>query len=551
MGRPWIIRLVVVALLPTASWTLASCSPSGAPQRPTSQDVATLTQSSTESMMISYNPVSQRPSFLRGRIPLATLGVQAADTATATVAFRFMRRNARIFGVDSTARGFQVVDSRADRLGLRHVVLQQKVEDIPVYNAIYAVHVDPRSSSVVAVTSSLVPDIRANATTPTVNADSARAVARALVLRGQATSARLMLYPRRDQGSRVRLAWIVEVVGVDITRDTARKTVDTVPARRDVIIDATKGVPLDVIDRLYTARNRQIYNGNGTTTLPGTLTRSEGQGPAADAEVNSAYTFVGATYDYYSTTHGRDSYDNAGATLQATVHYGVNYPNAYWNGTQMVFGDGYVVKDVTAHELTHAVTERTANLQYRWQSGALNESFSDIFGTMVDRANWLMGEGIPGGPIRDLEHPESHSQPGHASGWVATCDDNEGVHTNSGIFSKAFVNIATIIGKGDAERIFYRALTTPGYLSPQATMEDARGAAIQAAVDLFGTGSPQVTAATNGFAAVGLDGMWQPAANSCPTFPIPADLSTIALLALAVLLLGLILRARARIAARV
>lgn len=540
-ARLGIIRLAVVALLASASWTIGSCKRGPSAQRPSSQDLASLTQSATEPMMISYNPVSERPSFMRGRIPLAALGVQRGDTSGATVAFNFIRRHARLFGVDSTGRDLRVVDSRVDRLGMRHVVLQQTVDNIPVYNAIYAVHVDPRSNSLVAVTSSLVPNIRVNTTTPTIGEDSARAVARAILLHGQAVSSRLLVYPRRDQGSRARLAWSVEVFGFAI-RDTTPP--DTIPARRDVIIDAEKAVPLDVIDRLYTARNRQVYNANNTTTLPGTLARSEGQGPVGDADVDSAYQFLGATYDYYSATHGRDSYDNAGAALKASVHYGVNTENAYWNGSQMLFGDGFAVEDVTAHELTHAVTELTANLTYSWQSGALNESFSDIFGAMVDRADWEMGEDLPIGAIRNLEDPGLHNQPGHVSGWLATCSDNQGVHSNSGIFSKAFVNIATARGKNEAERIFYRALTTPGSLSPQATMEDARGATIQAAVDLFGIGSPQVTATTNGFAAVGLDGVWQPPANSCTSMPWPADLSTIALVALVVLLLALIVRAR-------
>lgn len=527
-----VIRFAVLALLSA----FGACKRGAEP--PSAEDMARLTQAATEPMTISYNPLSQRPSFMRGRIPIASLGLQPSDTSGGTVAFAFMQRHARVFGIDSTGRGLELVQSRADRLGVRHVVVRQKVDNVPVYNAIYAVHVDQRTSSVVAVTSSLVPDIHVNTTTPTISADSARAVARAYLIRGEAASPRLMVYHRRDQRSSARLAWIVEISGFAV------READTIPARRDVVVDATAAKLLDVIDRLYEARNRRVHDAAGTTTLPGTLVRSEGQGPVADPDVNSAYQFLGSTYDYYSTTHGRDSYDNAGAILLATVNYDVNYQNAFWNGTQMVFGDGFAVEDVTAHELTHAVTERTANLEYVWQSGALNESFSDIFGAMVDRADWLMGEDLPIGAIRDLQNPGAFGQPDNMSGWVATCADNEGVHTNSGIFNKAFVNVATAIGKNDAERIFYRALTTPGYLSPQATMEDARGAAIQSAVDLFGSGSAQVNATTSGFAAVGLDGVRQPPTNSCQTFPMPADLSTAALLVVLAVLLVLVVRAR-------
>jgi Zn-dependent metalloprotease len=191
---------------------------------------------------------------------------------------------------------------------------------------------------------------------------------------------------------------------------------------------------------------------------------------------------------------------------------------------------------VTAHELTHAVTERTANLEYRWQSGALNESFSDIFGAMVDRDDWLMGEDLALGAIRDLANPGAFGQPGNTSGWVATCGDNEGVHTNSGINSKAFVNVATSIGKGDAERIFYRALTV--YLQAQSTLEDARAAALQSAQDLFGASSPQVQAVTSGFTAVGLTGSYQPPVNNCGGVPSVPDLSLIGSIVLVLLIVG-------------
>jgi Zn-dependent metalloprotease len=461
-----------------------------------------------------------------------------------------------MFGVDPSGGDLRVVDSRLDRLGMRHVFGQQTVGGVEVYGATYALHLAPQGGAIVAVTSSLVPNARAATTTPAITADSARAVARALLLDGEAVTSRLTVYPGRQRTAQADLAWVVEVLGRIVQRDTipgadGDTLPDTLPARRDIVVDATRGRVLDVLDRLYTVRNRRTHNANHGTTLPGTLARSETQGPVGDADVDSAHTFVGNTYDYYAGTHGRDSYDDAGAALASTVHYSTNYENAFWNGAQMVFGDGFAVRDVTAHELTHAVTERSANLEYRWQSGALNESFSDIFGAMVDRDDWLMGEDLPIGAIRDMENPGAFGQPGHTNAWVATCGDNEGVHINSGIPNKAFVNVASAIGKGDAERVFFRALTA-GYLSPQATMEDARGAAIQSAEDLFGAASPQVQAVTNGFNAVGLTGTFQPPANNCGLpIPQPFDLSLLAALLLITLLAAAILRARAAARARV
>jgi len=266
-----------------------------------------------------------------------------------------------------------------------------------------------------------------------------------------------------------------------------------------------------------TGRDRQTYTANNGDTLPGTLMRTEGDAAVGDADIDHAHDFAGVTYEYYYATHQRNSYDDAGGRIISSAHYGVDYANAFWDGLQTAYGDGFAVRDVVAHEMTHGVTERTANLEYRWQSGALNESFSDVFAAMVDRDDWLMGEDLPaevlGGldAIRDMADPTRLGQPAHVNDWVATCTDDEGVHSNSGITNLAYVNIAAALGKPQAELIFYRALTV--YLQPTSTLEDARAAAIQAANDLYsGTASPAVSA---GFDAVGLDGTWQPPANNC------------------------------------
>jgi Zn-dependent metalloprotease len=267
------------------------------------------------------------------------------------------------------------------------------------------------------------------------------------------------------------------------------------------------------------SRDRKTYDADHTMQLPGTLVRAEGDVSTGDQDVDNAHDFAGATYNYYWQTHGRDSYDGQGATLVSTANYGNSYMNAFWNGEQTVYGDSFAVNDVVAHEWTHAVTEHTAKLEYRWQSGALNESFSDIFGAMVDRDDWLMGEDLPpdalGGreAIRDLSDPTRFGQPAHTDDWVETCSDNEGVHTNCGITNKAYYNIATAIGKDKAERIFYRTLTV--YLVETSSLEDARAGALQSAQVLYGEDSAEYAAVRDGFDAVGLDGHWQPPENNC------------------------------------
>ena len=139
------------------------------------------------------------------------------------------------------------------------------------------------------------------------------------------------------------------------------------------------------------------------------------------------------------------------------VHYGVGYENAFWDGFEMVYGDGFAVNDVTAHELTHAVTEHTAGLEYVDQSGALNESISDQAGWDVDPGDSTMGEDLPIGAIRDMRNPGAFGQPATASQYVCTSSDNGGVHTNSGIPNKVYANLVDALGRGNAAQVRYRA----------------------------------------------------------------------------------------------
>ena len=173
------------------------------------------------------------------------------------------------------------------------------------------------------------------------------------------------------------------------------------------------------LDRTEFAKNRTIYNANGSTTT-GTFARGEGDPATGNRDVDNAYDWTGATYDYYASNFGRDSYDGAGAELVSFVHYGVGYQNAFWDGAEMVYGDGFAVNDVTAHELTHAVTERTAGLEYQDQPGALNESISDQAGWDVDPGDSTMGEDLPIGAIRDMRNPGAYGQPATASQYVCT-----------------------------------------------------------------------------------------------------------------------------------
>ncbi len=242
-------------------------------------------------------------------------------------------------------------------------------------------------------------------------------------------------------------------------------------------------------------KQRTIYTTNNSQVLPGTVVRNEGQGPTTDVEVNEAYDGLGGTFDFYLAVYDRNSIDNAGLHLNATVHYMQKYDNAFWNGQQMVFGDGdgdlfnrfTIALDVIGHELTHGVTGSEANLTYLGQSGALNESISDVFGSLVkqyslnqtaDQADWLIGQGIftakvHGVALRSMKAPGTayddpvlgkDLQPATMSNFVHTSRDNGGVHTNSGIPNHAFYLAATQIGGyawEKAGRIWYETVKDP------------------------------------------------------------------------------------------
>jgi len=249
------------------------------------------------------------------------------------------------------------------------------------------------------------------------------------------------------------------------------------------------------------------------------------------------------TYDYFSAVHGRNSYDNLGAAIKSYVHYDLAYDNAYWNGSVMTYGDGsdtyfdaLTSIDVAGHEIGHAVCEKTANLAYQKESGAMNEAFSDIWGACIEyyaspgKSTWLIGEDIERRAgrlaLRSMSDPKSEGQPDTYGGtnWkLIECgtptqaNDYCGVHTNSGVLNHWFYILTigksgtndignsynvTGINIDKAAKIAYRLESV--YLSANSTYANARTYGIQAATDLYGAGSPEVIATTNAFYAVGV-----------------------------------------------
>jgi Zn-dependent metalloprotease len=274
--------------------------------------------------------------------------------------------------------------------------------------------------------------------------------------------------------------------------------------------------------------DRSVYDAECKDDLPGRLVRGEGDDPSkGDPEANQVYDNLGQVFDYYADTFDRDSYDDSGAELIASINFcddpGTPTRNAYWDGHQMKFGDGYAASlDVTAHELTHAVTAATAGLEYQCQSGALNESMSDIFASNVDDDDWEIGEDLPGGALRDMAHPENGHppQPDNVADYVEMPNDGNpyndsgGVHYNSGIPNHAYYLMVQAIGRDHAQQIVYRALTEK--LKPDSGFEDFRTASLDVARELWGEDSPEYQGTDQSFAAVGLDGTWQaPEVEGC------------------------------------
>jgi Zn-dependent metalloprotease len=284
---------------------------------------------------------------------------------------------------------------------------------------------------------------------------------------------------------------------------------------------------------------RTIHDAAHSTTLPGALVRAEGAPPNGDPSVTDAYDHLGATWQLYWQAYQRNSLDGRGLELVASVHYSVDYDNAFWDGTQMVFGDGdgpYFNSftdsvDVVGHELTHGVTQFTAGLTYVGQSGALNESVSDVFGSLVKQmhlgqraaeADWLIGDRlftskVHGVALRSMKAPGTayddpvlgkDPQPADMGGYVDLPHDDQhdsgGVHTNSGIPNHAFYLAATALGGFAWERagqVWYDVLTGPG-LAKDVDFAGFARATVDAATARYGSGSAEADAVRSAWLTV-------------------------------------------------
>lgn len=485
----------------------------------------------------------------------------------------------------------KVLAVEVDDLSMAHTKVRQTVNDIPVWEGEAIVHLKI-DGSLSSITDQLKSAVVVN-TQPNFSPENAIAFARRMY-RG---SKFLTDEPQADlwvfRGEeRDHLAYRVQMRREDGTAATSMPV---------IFVDAQTGEKVFQYDNLQTASGSSLYSGtvNITTSVSGSTYYMEdtarrmgtfnmnntGNTSTGSGGTQSRYTDTNdvwdttaqkagvdahfgaaATYDYFKNIHGRNGIDgnngpgsttaaanSAIALVPSRVHFGSNYNNAFWNGSAMTYGDGngttfspLVTLDIAGHEMTHGVTERTANLTYAKESGALNEAMSDIFGSMVERYsrpttwNWRIGEdaytpATAGDSLRRMDDPNADGDPDHYSLrlYAGTCtpsstNDNCGVHTNSSIANHNYYLAAaggtnrvsgvsvTGIGPDDAGKIWYRALTV--YMTSGTTFAGARTATLNAATDLFGSTSTQYNTVATAWCAVGV--------GACPGGATPTPTPT-------------------------
>ncbi len=418
----------------------------------------------------------------------------------------FLTRYGKLFGLRDPSRELrheQVRKTGDDRSVIRY---QQEHVGVPVVGGELIVQTTGAEERVLSAGGRIAADLSVNVS-PSVTPFDAQNTALNLVAkhygieadRFTVTEPELWVYDPQLLGGPGRgqsLVWRMEVLPRE-----------TLPIKQFVLIDAHRGAVALHFNQTDMALSRRVYDARNMESLPGTLVLSEGQPLTGDPDVDNAYRYMGDTHAFYRDHHQRDSINNAGMTLMSTVHFGSNYQNAFWDGMQMVFGDGFVADDVVAHEMTHGVTEHESRLFYYYQSGAINEALSDIWGEFVDLTNgvgndspevrWLIGEDLAIGPIRSMKSPRQFGQPDRmrdSTTYYCGSGDNGGVHYNSGVANKA----AFLLTDGGSfngysipklsggipmvARLFYEVQTN--LLTSAADYQDLYNAMIQAADNL-------------------------------------------------------------------
>ncbi|WP_345242228.1 M4 family metallopeptidase [Pontibacillus salipaludis] len=486
-------------------------------------------------IQMDQSVLEQAPSFISGK--LSTQKINSKQDVD-----KFFKENKDVFKKNPKSQ-LELKDVKTDELGMTHYVYQPVVHNVPIDQSRVIVHVD-QQGEIAAINGEFHPDApekikqqrelnkkeALDAAWSQIDVERSEADVKKKSPEGKSFNnltekSELVVLPQDGEYTlayHVQLQfaeptpgnWQIWVNAEDGSIEKAmnkvheatgsgtgvlgdQKSLNTYYANSTYYLyDVTK--PMSGVIATYDNNNGGQYSLPGYyVTDSGNTFYSERQKAAVDA-----HYYAGEVFDYYYDNFNRESYDGNGADIVSSVHFGSNYNNAAWVGNQMIYGDGdgstftYLsgADDIVAHELTHAVTDTTAELVYENQSGALNESFSDVFGYFVDNEDWLMGEdvytpGVTGDALRSMSNPTQYDQPAHMDDYQDLPNTEQGdwggVHINSGIPNKAAYYTINSIGQSKAEEIYYRALTV--YLTPNSTFSDARQALIQSAQDLYGS----------------------------------------------------------------
>lgn len=562
--RRWVMekKFIIPVALSTAM-LVGSIPVSSVFAQPADTKVVNSVQASKE-----WNKKASVPLFVKERF------AEKFSSSTSTEALNYLKKNEGKTGINNPDKNLKVKSVQKDRLGMTHVRFNQAVNGVNVEGSEVVVHFTEKNE-VVSVNGRVNQTIAEDAvdTAASLSSDTALKTALSSVnapeeLTYEPTT-ELVVLPFEGEN------YTAYKVNVNFMGDE--------PGNWFVFVDANTGKVIDQYNGLMHADEMKTQKGAGKgvhgehrelhitqvkepnagtkfaladyshENLGGIVTydaKNDNTSSNDTVYVGNSAAFIGVydralvdahynsekVYEYYLNEHGRNSLDGEGMAIISRVHYGNNYNNASWNGRWMTYGDGDGVfmtslsagLDVAAHEMTHGVITHSANLVYRNQSGALNESFADVFGALVDDSDWEMGEDImaPAAKadgvtvLRSLSNPNSvvvsNEQrraystnggvyPDHMDEFynMPTSVDGGGVHVNSSITNHAAYLIGQEIGREKLGQIYYRALTV--YLTPNSDFSDARQAIVQSAIDLYGEGSEEVAAANAGFDAVGIN----------------------------------------------
>ncbi len=502
--------------------------------------------------------------------------------------------------ITDPAQEFEMVDMETDEGGITHIKILQKYKNIPIYGGEMWLHT--KGTRIDVLNGRNFPTPKLNSTNPNISEEKAiefamidvakksivqRAGVTGLLLGKMQNTAELIIYHKDELLDNERLTYnlsirpnllerwtyFVDANTGEILKKfnntcaldgpftaTARdlnnisrtfnvqqlgSTYTMIDTQRPMYNKTTSKLPDDPIGAIWTIDAKNTTSGNMTYAQSSSTNNTNWSPTAVSAHYNA-----GLCYDYYRTKFGRNSLDGKGGTILSVINIadddGKGMDNAYWNGEFMGYGNGRDAfkplagaLDVGGHEMTHGVVEATARLEYQNQSGALNESFADIFGAMIDRDNWTLGETIvkgnafPSGALRSLSNPNQggKSDPGYQPktmsqyAFLANTEeqDNGGVHVNSGIPNYAFYLFASNanVTKDRAEQVYYKALTK--YMTRTSKFVDARLAVVRASADLYGENSAVVVAAKAAFDAVGIA---DPNGTTPTNTPAPAPTPT-------------------------